>query len=52
MEWRGKPPPRRSSIDGRPVGRRGKEWIGDGVVPGGGGLAAGIRRVNDGIFAE
>lgn len=50
IEWRGKLLLRRLFIDGRLVGSRGKEWIGDGVVFGGGGLVIGIWWVNDGIF--
>lgn len=46
----GRPPPRRSSNDGIPDGRRGREVEGDGCVPDGGAIDEGpARRVKDGI---
>ena len=50
MDPRGIPPPRRSSSEGRPVGRRWRVGVeGEGRVPiGAGRTVVGVRRVNEG----
>jgi hypothetical protein len=48
----GRPPPNKSSSDARPVEIKWRLDEGEGWVPVGAGLEAGIRRVNDGIVVD